>query len=342
MLTRFLTALALFLIPSQVHGQEQQQPIQDLNQLVGKLVIVQRIPLCQPGTYTTVLTYAGKQAKVISLKHSNMPHLSEKTMSRMTPEARSMIEDAQKAATILVEFEDGTKLDSCGPVGPSKLSDYFELAPGQNLEPAPQVASTGSATPGYSTTALTKPSTQSTNVLSDDEVKQALNGEGKHHFVWIADGGLGTPLNSHVASITLFMPEAVLSIRAESAKKQFIKYEPTEEDKKKSLMIVAKGYAGETMAEGCTSITRVVLLSDPHGGIVQEAYLSEPLDETWRNGFGATERCQELRTKFWLDDVQKVRAAAANGEFFVAVFSATVNTKTYKIKKKHQSELGLE
>jgi hypothetical protein len=35
----------------------QEQPIQDLNQLIGKQVIAQRIPLCQPGTFTQVLAY---------------------------------------------------------------------------------------------------------------------------------------------------------------------------------------------------------------------------------------------------------------------------------------------
>jgi hypothetical protein len=39
--------------------------------------------------------------------------------------------------------------------------------------------------------------------------------------------------------------------------------------------------------------------------------------------------------------VQKVKAAAPDGEFLVAVFSGAVNTKMYKIKKKHQSKLGL-
>lgn len=147
---------------------------------------------------------------------------------------------------------------------------------------------------------------------------------------------------NQVPIITLYMPEAVLAMRAESAKKQFTAYEPTEEDKRQSLMIVAQGYAGTTIAEGCTSITRIVLLSDPSGSVVKEAYLSDPLDETWRNGFGATNQCQSLRAKFSLDDVRKVKAAAPNGEFLVAVFSGTVNTKMYKIKKKHQSKLGLE
>ena len=44
----------------------QQAPIQDLNLLVGKKVIAQRAPRRQPGTYTVVLAYAGKQAEVIS------------------------------------------------------------------------------------------------------------------------------------------------------------------------------------------------------------------------------------------------------------------------------------
>jgi len=66
------------------------------------------------------------------------------------------------------------------------------------------------------------------------------------------------------------------------------------------------------------------------------------LAETWRNSFGATNECQALRAKFLLDDVRKVKAAAPNGEFFVAVFSGSINTKMYKIKKKHQSKLSLE
>jgi hypothetical protein len=41
-------------------------------------------------------------------------------------------------------------------------------------------------------------------------------------------------------------------------------------------------------------------------------------------------------------DVRKVKAAAPNGEFLVAVFAGSVNTKSYKIKKKHQSKLGLQ
>ena len=333
-------------------GQEQNS-IQDLNVLVGKQVIVQRIPLCQPGTYTTVLTYSGKQATVVSLKPFKLPYpISQGVLDKMQPAARAMIQDQMKAATLLLQFDDGTKLDTCAPVGPSKFSDSFELAPGQTLPPSsPSVATAPTSSPTPAPTpnvAATAPPVTTTNppkaagMLSDEDVKLALEGKGKDHWVLIQDMGIMAAQGNQVPTISLFMPEAVLGIQAQSAKKQFTHYEPTEEDKRKSLMVVAHGYAGKTIADGCTSITRIVLLSDSSGGIVKEAYLTEPLSETWRNGFGATNECQALRAKFSLADVQTVRQAAPNGEFLVAVFSGSVNTKMYKIKKKHQSKLTLE
>jgi hypothetical protein len=174
-------SILTLLVAGTCFGQDQQPPIRNLNGLVGKQVIVQRIPLCQPGTYTTVLTYAGKQAKVISLKPFHIAHLSGQTMSRMTPEARAMIEDAQKSATILVEFEDGTKLESCAPVGPNNLPDYFELAPGQTIEPAPQVASSTPATSDSSTTEPNKLATQPASAISGSEGKQPQKGGAGDH-----------------------------------------------------------------------------------------------------------------------------------------------------------------
>lgn len=79
-----ITLMLLLVVPCLA---EEQQPIQDLNLLVGKQVVVQRMPLCQPGTYTTVLAYAGKYAKVVSMKPFNMPHVSESTMNRLPPDA---------------------------------------------------------------------------------------------------------------------------------------------------------------------------------------------------------------------------------------------------------------
>jgi len=178
------------------------------------------------------------------------------------------------------------------------------------------------------------------NQLSPEEIQRAIHGEGKDHWIEIEDMGLTAASGSGTPRIFLFMPEAVLASQSQSAKKQFLAYEPTSEEKRRSMMIVAHGFVGKTAREGCASVTRVILLSDPSGGLVKEAYLSEPLNETRQSGVRAA-HCRALRTKFTLDDVQKVKAAAPDGEFLVAVFSGTVNTKMYKIKKKHQAKLGL-
>src|ERR1700689_5254670 len=161
--------MIMLLIGLAAFAEEQQKPVQDLNLLVGKKVLVQRSPLCQPGTYTAVLSYSGKQARVVSMKPSSVAPLSQRVMDRLTPQARALMEDAQKAATILIQFEDGTQLDTCAPIGPTRLSMYFELAPGETLQ------SVAPAAP--------KPPTSVTDVLSDDEVKLAVSGKGKDHWV---------------------------------------------------------------------------------------------------------------------------------------------------------------
>jgi hypothetical protein len=190
--------------------------------------------------------------------------------------------------------------------------------------------------------ALAQTSAAGPNQLSAEEVQRAIHGEGKDHWIEIEDMGLTAAHGSGTPRILLFMPEAVLAMQSESAKKQFISYEPTSEEKRRSMTIVAHGFVGKTAREGCSPMTRVALLSDASGGLVKEAYFSEPLQETRNNGARNAPHCQALRTRFTLDDVQKVKAAAPDGEFLVAVFSGAVNTKMYKIKKKHQSKLGLQ
>jgi hypothetical protein len=316
-----------------------QQSVTDLKSLVGKKAVAQRMPLYEPGTYKAIPnTYAGQEVTILAFKPMAMPKfaLSSEQLARLSAQQRAAIQDAQNAGTLVVEFADGTKADT-GTIMPSLLANYLELAEQPQSTPAVSPAGASDSPPKQLPTPVTQ--TQLADELSAEQVQLALSGKGKDHWVLIQDMGLMAAQGNQVPAITLYMPEAVLAMRAESAKKQFTQYAPAEEDKRRSLMIVAQGYAGKTITEGCTSITRVVLLSDPSGGIVEEAYLSEPLDETWRNSFGATNSCQSLRTKFSLDSVNKVRAAAPNGEFLIAVFAGTVNTKMYKIKHKHQSKL---
>jgi hypothetical protein len=102
----------------------------DLTQLAGKRVKVLRIPLCQPGTYTVDLTYAGKQATVLSANKQTMATpVSSNILDRMPPAARATLEDLYASVTLLLQFDDGTKLDTCAPIGPRKIGDSVELLP---------------------------------------------------------------------------------------------------------------------------------------------------------------------------------------------------------------------
>lgn len=190
---------------------------------------------------------------------------------------------------------------------------------------------------------VTATHTATVEMLSDDEAKSALTGSGKDRFVRIDDAGFMAAQGASftLPHIILFMPEALIAARNEYARKQFLSYDPSEEDRSRSLTVFAQGYVGKTYQEGCQSITRVVLLSTPSGGVVEEAYLSESGTEAWANAYGATNQCGWLRAKFSLAAVRKVRAAAQDGEFHIAVFAGDQNTKTYKIKHKHQVRLGL-
>src|SRR5262249_47651006 len=333
-LNRVALAVAIIACTAICFGQEIENP----SQLVGKKVIAQRMPLCEPGTFTAVLTYAGKSAVVLSAKPSKNFKFSETTLARVNPDARAILEDQQKAATLLVQFEDGKKLDTCAAIGPRRLSEYFELAHGETIVAAPaQPTNVAPSTP-------TASGAPTVDVLSDHEVKSALAGNGKDHYVQINDAGLMAAQGAFgtLPHIVLFMPEAIMSIKKEQAKKQYLSYEPSEDDRKRLLTVFAQGYVGKTYLEGCVSITRVVLLSSPAGEVVEEAYSSEAGSEAWANAFVATNHCQWLRAKFSLAAVNKVKAAAKDGEFYIAVFAGTQNTKTYKIKHKHQEKLALK
>jgi hypothetical protein len=121
-----LFAALLFLLAVTGFGRERPV-IKDPMKLVGKKVSVHNIRLCQPGTDTVDLAHAGKLARVVSAKPTTMPALPPEFTSRLTAEMRALLDDQQKAATLLLQFEDGTKLDTCTPIGPQGLSLGLEL-----------------------------------------------------------------------------------------------------------------------------------------------------------------------------------------------------------------------
>ena len=126
MTKQLLAALLLSLLAVSSFGKNPPA-IKDPMKLVGKKVKVGNIPLCQPGTNKADLSHAEKQATVVSAKPNTMPAMSPAFTSRLTPEARAMLDDQQKAATLLLQFEDGTKLDTCTPIGPKGLAVYLEV-----------------------------------------------------------------------------------------------------------------------------------------------------------------------------------------------------------------------
>jgi hypothetical protein len=327
----------------------QQSPV-ELKSLVGRKAIAQRMPLYEPGTYNMIpKTYGGKEVTIIGFKPLAMPKftLSPAALARLTPEQRASIEDAQGMGTLTVQFADGTKADT-GPIMPSLLTNYLEVIAEPSATPSP---SGDRPTEATATSASSSPPANPEDTLSPDEVKRAAEGSGRDHWVKLTDyrGSLygsivyGSDHKAQNPTVSIYMPEAILATQGEIARRQFLKYAPSVEDTRRSITVIAEGLAGgTTTGPDCTSITRVVLLSDPSGKVVEEAYLSEPLEESWRNGFGVTSVCQAMRAKFSMESVRKVKAAATDGEFLVAVFSGTVNTKMYTVKRKHQTKLGLQ
>jgi hypothetical protein len=331
--TRTLLSAALCAVAISCSGQPQ---VKDLKSLIGKKATAQRMPFYQPGTYTRIPpSYAGQEVTIIDVKPSSMfaamLTLSPAQLASLPAESRATIENAKGAAILVVQFPDGTKADTGpAPVMPSTLSTYLEVIEDNQTTTAPAALNDA------------RRDSQTSMASGDLFSQKAEEATGKDHTVAIMDGGVGAPSATPlVASITLFMPEAVIAMKSASARSQFLKYSPSDEDRQRALMIQAHGAAGRTIQEGCTSITRVVLLSDPAGRVVKEAYYSEPATQVWKNGYGATNECDDLIVKFWLKDVEDVKSAASNREFFVAVFSGSVNVKTYKVKRKFQVKLGL-
>jgi hypothetical protein len=197
----------------------------------------------------------------------------------------------------------------------------------------------------------------SCSMLSDEDIAQAREGKGKEQQVRLTDvsgvvtrsivaGLLNSDHTNDVqiaqnATLTIYSALAVIAIRQASAKKQFLDYQPSEEDERRSFTLIASGFEIAGTASSRTYISRIVLLSDPSGKVVEEAYLTKPLDANWSNAFGANHG-QSFLAKFSMESVENVKEAAANGEFVVAVFSGESMTKMYKVKTKHQTQLGLD
>jgi hypothetical protein len=119
---------------------------EDLSLLVGKRLVVGRLPLCTPKTYIVNLTYAGKTAKVVSFARNSSLDAVKPNLRRMPPSAQATMNDLMNGGLILFEFEDGTRLDNCGPIGFSTIAAQIELAPGESIAASSEVKSSSVST----------------------------------------------------------------------------------------------------------------------------------------------------------------------------------------------------
>lgn len=234
----------------QPDGSQKQLVIEDPLQLIGKRINVGRLPLCEPGTYKPDLAHSGMTATVVSARPSNTISVSKSAMDKLAPEAREIILDQQRAALLLLQFQDGVQLDTCAPIGPKKLAESIALAPGEVINSAPATGVAGDNPP----TAI-----DAVDRLSDEEVNSAVKGNGENHWLEIDDAGLLATQGAQVPSITLLMPEALIAIRSQSAKKQFLQYEPTDEDRQRALAIFARGFVSNTIQGGCQSTQQATI-----------------------------------------------------------------------------------
>ena len=141
---------AIFALATVISASARAQPTtlpENLASLEGKHVIVGRLVLCEPKTFTPDLSHAGKPAIIVSFRRNDkLAHMGS-MLSRLPESARSMIEDQQKGGMLSFRFEDGKVLDTCGDIGRSRIIEGIDLAPGEIVEATdqPSIATSGVA-----------------------------------------------------------------------------------------------------------------------------------------------------------------------------------------------------
>ena len=169
------TGILFLTLPAFSFGQGQQLKTQDQlaiqqpAQLVGKKINVGRLPLCEPRTYTVDFQHAGMEATVLSANASSTRVLPKSVLDKVSPAMRDIMLDQQKAALLLLQFGDGAKRDTCAAIGPKKLAEYIELAPGETLDQVAAGLTPANLDP--------KPASQPIGELSHEEVKALSPGQ---------------------------------------------------------------------------------------------------------------------------------------------------------------------
>jgi len=206
--------VALLATPAPLHSQTAPAPVMppvimptaqgptdsapgipnDLSLLTGKKVIVGRIPLCVPNTYSANMTYGGKLATVVSFAPNAMLARNAANLSRLPPNMRTTMNDARQGGRLTFRFEDGTILDTCGDLMLSQLAPNMQLAPGETIAlpemPSGALAAAGPATPPQQCP-LTVMGLSSGLSFGHALVDALTNSELQRRFDSAQDGGAG-------------------------------------------------------------------------------------------------------------------------------------------------------
>jgi hypothetical protein len=254
--------------------------------------------------------------------------------------------DTQTTDSAIWSFSDGGGVSLSEQSG-GLIRGVFYSKDGKSAQEIPALASLPEVFPSGSS----PEAPAQASYLTPTELRAATQGGGKGVTI-TAGSTLGQTFAASLAnvnlaqyaSIQLFTTESWIAFRAHLAHQQYQQFDPTNLSPKemlRGLIVVALGGAyGTNAGPSCNSVTRIALISDKGGAQVAEAVTQDSASSSWSNAFGASASCNALVAKFAATDVQRVTAAAQQGEYFVGVFSGTNMLFMYKVKEKYLKDLG--
>ena len=286
-----------------------------------------------------------------------MPFLTASAMRSLPPESRAAIDNMRFAATLIVQFADGTKADTGPtPVMPSMLPSYLELEeePGAT-SPSPsrlhQLQLRQFQFQAWQPQG--RPSSRPES-LTDDQIAAAIDRatHGKRHTIGLTLNDIQTSLLSGMIcdtcgtsgyTVTIYTPELWIEQLAVNAQNEMLPFsvkDVPQEARQSVLRVVAlpsqADYitgAGLSMA---SSVHRIVLTNSKRTETIQ------PL----QNDIGYLEGNSALRSttytsataSFPMSEVRWLQSQDKNAEFFVVVVGDNQN-KYFKVKTRFDKEL---
>ena len=343
----------LFLLTGVIGINPMLGQVKDMRPLIGKKAVAQRMPFYVPGTYQAISnTYAGQTVTIIDVKpsalYASMPRLTPAQLATLPPQSRQSIENVRWAATIVVQFPDGTKaVTGAAPVMPSMLGSYLELLPGQEGPSAPPLSS---ALP-IENSQVASPAPMG---LTDDQVRSAIDRalRGKRHAIGITLNDVETSLLSGIVcstcqtsgyTIQVYTPEQWIEKSALDAQREMLPFSLADvpsEMRMPYLHVVALPSTAEYINGSglamASSVHRVVLSSTDRAETIQPIQNENGV----LNGNSAFRSVVYTSASaiFPMSDVCRLRSLDKNREFFIVVVGDNQN-KFFKVKSRFFRDL---